>query len=85
MGSQHTTLCLVNFSGQDITHIDAKVDNGDDWDGPSRPNENLRGALPNGSSLCVRAEINTGAWNGCWFTVQVTFQNGDSLVFRANQ
>ena len=85
MGSQHTTLCLVNFSGQDITHIDAKVDNGDDWDVHSRPNENLRGALPNGSSLCVRAEINTGTWNGCWFTVQVAFQNGDSLVFRANQ
>ena len=94
MGSYNTTLGLVNLSGKNITSTAIKIDNADDWDylpndpsrdKPFRPDLNFTGSLANNSSRNVRAEINSGTSDGCWFSIDITFDDGSRISFRANQ
>ena len=91
MGSYNTTLCLVNFSGKDITSTAITIDYLDDWDyqgndaNQSRPDLNFGGPLPNGDARCKREEINSGTKRGCWFKIALTFADSSTLEFRANQ
>lgn len=82
----NTTLCLVNFSGKKITRTDVEIDDAGAWDaGGSRPDLNFTGSLADGDARCERAEIARSPSNGCWCTISLTFADGSTLSFRADQ
>src|SRR5215208_6836049 len=84
MGSYHTTLCLVNFSGKRIKATRVTGVDNYDWDGNYRPDHNFAGALADGSSRCRRAELNSAA-NSAWFSLGVTFDDNSTIDFKVNQ
>lgn len=88
MLTQNTTLCLVNFSGKNITKTEIAIDDdATNWDGPpSRPDRNFTGPLANDDSRAERAEIAKYPNSvGCWFKITLTFSDHSTLSFRANQ
>lgn len=83
-GSLETRLCIVNAHDRDasltVTNVTAS-----DWNGTSRPNENLDNAiLYHGTSLCVREELNSDA-KEAKFNVEVRFTDNTTLNFEINQ
>jgi len=85
MSSKHTTLCVVNFSGFDITNTKVTEVDNYDWDGDSRPDHNFKDAVIKfNNSCCEREEINTHS-KGCWYRLTFTFSNGQTLSFRNDQ
>lgn len=85
MASKHTTLCIVNTTGMDITNINVYNIDNYDWDGDSRPDHNFQGKyISNNNSMCEREELNAYA-RSAWYNMTLTFSDGTNLSFRNNQ
>ena len=85
MSSTHTTLCIVNTSGIDITNIEVSEVDNYDWGGNSRPDRNFQGiTLPNNNSPGEREELNNWS-NSAWYRMTLTFSDGTNLTFRNDQ
>lgn len=84
MGSYHTTLCLVNFSGQKIKSVTVSGVTDSDWDGDARPDKNFTGSLASGDSRCERAEL-SGGISSAFFWLNLTFNDGSTMKIHVNQ
>jgi len=85
MSSRHTTLCIVNTTGMDITQIDISEIDNNDWHGDSRPDHNFQGvSIKNNDSRCESEEINDYA-SYCPYRITLKFSNGTDLSFRNDQ
>ena len=76
--SKKTALCIVNFSGQDITNINVSESG---FDNPNGPLHFLQGKkIARNSSLCDYVKINNSGTSE--FTLNLTFGNdkGHSLL-----
>ncbi len=89
--SYHTTLCLVNFSGQRIKSITVSDVSDSDWDGDSRPDRNFNSAsgappvsLASGNSRCERAEL-SGGISSAPFWLHLTFNDSSTMDIHVDQ
>jgi 1-phosphatidylinositol phosphodiesterase len=80
--SKKTALCIVNFSGQDITNISVSESG---FDTPNGPTHFLQGnSIVRNSSLCDYVEINNSGTSE--FTLDLTFGNNKGhLSFKDDQ
>lgn len=85
MGSYHTTLCLVNFSGQTIKSITVSEISDSDWSGGARPDGNfIKGSLASGNSRCERAELSSGIASAP-FWLHLTFNDSSTMDIHVDQ
>lgn len=84
MGSTKTFLKIVNKTKENMTITVTGTDNFD-WDGSSRPDHNFNNVSINANSTREeREELNNNA-RSAWFTMHITFSNGDKISFRNDQ
>ncbi|MDP1848513.1 MAG: phosphatidylinositol-specific phospholipase C domain-containing protein [Solirubrobacteraceae bacterium] len=84
MGSYHTTLSLVNFSGQKIKSVTVSDVDDSDWSGDARPDRNFTGSLASGNSRCERAELSSGIGSAL-FWLHLTFNDSSTMDIHVNQ
>ncbi len=83
--SQTSYLTVTNLASSDIVNTQVTEIDNFDWADSNRPDHNFQGkTIAAGSAFTAQEDMN-GFARSSWYTLQITFRNGDSLTFRNDQ
>lgn len=85
MPSYATNLAIVNNTPTKIVKITVSETANYDWDGSSRPDNNITGkSIAPYTRIIEREELNANAASA-WYTMELVFEGGDVIRFRNDQ